>query len=90
MANFVHQPAYIMDICDECQRLRGQYRATADSLMAAQRELANYELLRNSDFVHRWNESERALKELWRVREEMVAHAAAHQAGAGLSKAEAG
>jgi hypothetical protein len=78
-----------MNLCDECQRLRGQYQTTADRLAAAQRDLANYELLRNSDFVHLWDESESALKELWHMREKMMAHAATHQEGVMSTHAEA-
>jgi len=70
-----------MNTCDECQRLRGQYEATANRLTATQRDLANYDLLRSGDFVKLWNESESALKALWRMREEMLAHAASHQEG---------
>lgn len=89
MADLVHCFSYVMNICNECQRLRDRYQATAERLTAAQRDLSNYDLLRNGDFVNLWNESERALKDLWRMREEMLAHAATHQEGVASKHAEA-
>lgn len=88
MAYLVHQPDHVMDICNECQRLRDQYQATADRLTAAQHDLANYDLLRSGDFVRLWDESESALRNLWRMREVMLAHAATHQEGVTSTHAE--
>jgi hypothetical protein len=66
-------------MCDECARLRDQYSKTAESLAAAQRELAVYRAAndRNS-LVLLWKECENALKTLSELREEMARHATTH------------
>ena len=54
----------------------------ADRVTAMQRELATYDIARSRDsFLNLWKESQKALKELWDLREEMARHAATHTQG---------
>jgi len=72
-------------MCDRCVQLRTRYHITAEKLGVAQRELARYSP--QDQFIPRWSDCERALRELWRLREEMAAHAASHNEGLPLATA---
>ena len=75
-------------MCDECVGIQEQYRATAKRLLAAQRELACYEIGRRSDsFTRLWNDCQDALKHLWELREAMTTHATRHASDAVSSDA---
>jgi hypothetical protein len=70
-------------MCDTCGRAQEEYNAAAERLRKAQRELACYVVGKELDaFKRLWNESHMALKDLWRLREEMATHAATHVANA--------
>ncbi|HEY1760621.1 MAG TPA: hypothetical protein VGG72_34920 [Bryobacteraceae bacterium] len=73
----------ISTMCDRCAQLHAEYQATAEGLFAAQRELAGYEAGRDDgSFIRLWNNCLAALRGLWRLREEMLAHTATHRSDA--------
>jgi len=75
-----------MKTCNECQRLAGDYRALMVRLTAAQRGLASYDASRKGEFIELWKGCHSALHELWRTREETLAHAKTHQAETGRER----
>lgn len=67
-------------MCIECERLRNVSVAAADRLVEARANLARYRPPESSDeFSSLWNECQEALRESYRLREEMARHTAAHQ-----------
>jgi hypothetical protein len=66
-------------VCEKCTRIEAELKQVSERLNVAQRELARYRGGNDqSVFTQLWNECENALKELWRLREEMDTHAATH------------
>jgi hypothetical protein len=66
-------------VCDQCVRLQEEYRAAAEVLLHAQRELACFEVGKDGDSFERlWSDCQGTLKQMWRLRDEMVTHTTSH------------
>ncbi len=72
-------------VCEQCQQIHNQYDLTNERLLMAQQELARFDPGRNGQFQVLWATCDNSLKEIWRLREEMALHLAAHQQQASAS-----